>query len=318
MLSLANISSSGAATHYFEKDDYYLEGSSEHQSSSEWFGKGAEELKLSGEVEKKDFKDVLDGNLPNGVSLGRTENDKLVHAAGIDLTFSAPKSVSIQAEVHGDKKVLDAHRKAVINTLTYIEKNLIQTRKMVNGELVYEDVSNITASLFRHDTSRNQDPQLHTHCVLANAVRREDGEWRSAYFGKIFDNKKFLGQVYRSELAYELKQQGYDIRVTGNNSTFELENIPKGLIEVFSSRAKEIGEAAKEYDSVDAKLKAELTLKTRVHKQEVDKEILRSHWQETVKEYEAKQALELASQPAPSESQTKNKVFGYLEEKWQA
>jgi conjugative relaxase-like TrwC/TraI family protein len=316
MLSIANISSSGAATHYFEKDDYYLEGSAEHQSSSEWFGKGAEALKLSGEVEKKEFKDILDGNLPNGVSLGRTENDKLVHAAGIDLTFSAPKSVSIQAQVHGDKKVMDAHRKAVIKTLSYIEKNLIQTRKMVNGELVYEDVSNITASMFRHDTSRNQDPQLHTHCVLANAVRRDDGEWRSAYFGKIFDNKKFLGQVYRSELAYELKQQGYDIRVTGNNSTFELENIPKGLIEVFSSRAKEIGEAAKEYDSIDAKLKAELTLKTRVHKQEVDKEILRSQWQETVKEYEAKQAIELSNQPPQAEPKTR--VFSYLEEKWQA
>lgn len=316
MLSIANISSSGAATHYFEKDDYYMEGSAEHQGSSEWFGKGAEALKLSGEVEKKAFKDILDGNLPNGVTLGRAENEKLVHAAGIDLTFSAPKSVSIQAEVYGDKKVLEAHKKAVIKTLSYIEKNLIQTRKMVNGELVYEDVSNMTASLFRHDTSRNQDPQLHTHCVLANAVRREDGQWRSAYFGKIFDNKKFLGQVYRSELAYELKQQGYGIRVTGNYSTFELESIPKGLIEVFSSRAKEIEEASKDYDSVDAKLKAELTLKTRVHKQEIDKEILRSQWQETVKEYEAKQGLELAIQPPHAEPKTK--VFSYLEERWQA
>lgn len=318
MLSIANISSSSAATHYFEKDDYYVKDDPEHQSNSEWHGKGAEKLKLEGGVEKKDFKEVLDGNLPNGEEIGRKESNNKVHAAGIDLTFSAPKSVSIKAEVYGDKRIHEAHKKAIAGTLEYIEKNLVQTRMMVNGKLYYEDVNNITAALFKHNTSRNLDPQLHTHCVLANVVERKDQEWRSAYFGKIFDNKLFLGQMYRSELAFELKQLGYEIRVTGKDSNFELKEISQSLIDAFSSRSKEIEQAASEYESVDAKLKAELTLKTREHKQEVSKVDLFSKWQAVVNEHDIlHEKLTNAGLHANKASKLSERVIGYAQSKWQ-
>ena len=96
------------------------------------------------------------------------------NARGMDMTFSAPKSVSIKAEVYKDKRIYEAHKNAVIRTLEYVEKNLVQTRQMVNGKLRYEHVDNITVALFRHSVSRNLDPQLHTHCVLANVVERKD------------------------------------------------------------------------------------------------------------------------------------------------
>lgn len=314
MLSLANISSSSAATHYYEKDDYYAKDDAEHKSSSEWAGKSAEKLRLSGEVEKDDFRDILNGKLSNGEELGRKADGELVHAPGMDLTFSAPKSVSIAAEVHGDNRIYEAQRKAVLKTLEYIEKNLVQTRKMIDGKLVYEKADNITAALFRHGTSRNLDPQLHTHCVLANIVERADGEYRSAFFGKIFDNKLFLGQMYRAELACELKELGYDIRITGADSRFELQNTPDSLIRTFSTRSKDIANALEDFDNVSAKLKAEMTLRTRENKSEMGKELLQERWLEVVREHDM-----LHSKVPSSKFEEKTQAtIDYLGTKWQA
>jgi conjugative relaxase-like TrwC/TraI family protein len=314
MLSLANIKSSGAAAHYYENDDYYAKDSPEHKERSEWFGKGAEKLGLKGNIDKEDFKQVLEGDLPNGEVLGRQENSKRVHAPGIDLTFSAPKSVSIQAEVYGDTRIYAAHKKAVLTALDYVEENLVETRKTIDGELKYEKVNNITVAMFRHNTSRNLDPQLHTHCVLANAIERADKQWKSAFFGKIFENKKFIGQIYRAELAYELKQLGYELRITGKDSSFELKKIPEGLIKLFSSRSKEINNAAESIGVADAKAKAKLTLKTRNYKKDVSKEVLQVKWQETIRQYEATQENQVSNK---SEISAAPKVIDYLSNKWE-
>lgn len=289
MISISNVKSASHASHYYEKDDYYAKDSKEHQADSSWYGKGAKLLGLKGEIEQKSFKEILSGKLAGQAVLGRKEGEELVHAPGIDITFSAPKSVSIMAEVYQDKCIFEAQQKAVLKTLDYIEKNLVETRKMKDGVLMQEKVENITAATFMHHTSRNQDPQLHTHCVIANAVLRKDGEWRSAFFGNVFDDKLFLGQIYRSELALELKELGYELRIK-EKGLFELKNIDDGLIKAFSSRSKEIANASKQYDNVDAKLKAQLTLQTRQNKKEIDKATLQERWQETLNTYNKTQS----------------------------
>jgi conjugative relaxase-like TrwC/TraI family protein len=309
MISISNIKSAGKATHYYEKDDYYAKDDPEHKNGSLWHGKGASLLGLSSEVEKEDFQAILSGKLKNNVELGRKENDELIHAPGIDLTFSAPKSVSIMAEVHGDNRIYEAQKEAVLRTLDYIEKNLVQTRKMENGALVNEQVDNILVGAFRHHTSRNLDPQLHTHCVIANAVQRSDGQWRSAFFGKVFDNKLFLGQIYRSELAYQLDKMGYELKIK-ENGLFELKNIPDSLIKAFSSRSKDIASALEGYENVDAKLKARVTLQTRENKQEVSHEILQQKWQQTVRTH--------TTQIDTVHEAKHEGIRNYLENKWEA
>lgn len=309
MISVSNIKSAGKATHYYEKDDYYAKDDPEHKNGSLWHGKGVELLGLSGEVEKEDFKAILSGKLKDSIELGRKENDELIHAPGIDLTFSAPKSVSIMAEVHGDKRIYEAQKAAVLKTLDYIEKNLVQTRKMESGVLVNEKVDNITVGIFRHHTSRNLDPQLHTHCVIANAVQRDDGQWRSAFFGKIFDQKLFLGQIYRSELAYGLEKIGYELRIK-ENGLFELKDISDTLIKAFSSRSKDIASVLEGYENVDAKLKARVTLQTRDNKQEVSREILQERWQQTMREHIVQTNITPEAKPEG--------IRSYLESKWEA
>jgi hypothetical protein len=100
VLSVASVRSAGGAANYFAKDDYYV---GEHASEvSGWGGRGAAELGLSGEVEKQVFEDLLKGKLPDGEQIGDPERRR----AGIDLTFSMPKSASVLAYVAGDERCL--------------------------------------------------------------------------------------------------------------------------------------------------------------------------------------------------------------------
>jgi len=106
---------------YYEQDSYYAKDSSEHQKSSQWFGRGAKELGLFGAVAPKMFQSLLDGKVPNdGPQLGRMIEGKLVHDSGIDLTFSAPKSLSILAEIGPDRILRKIHDNAVKQTLSPI------------------------------------------------------------------------------------------------------------------------------------------------------------------------------------------------------
>lgn len=323
MLSIANISSSGAASSYYELDDYYAKDSEEHKGLSCWFGNGAKELGLKGQVEPGDFKAMLEGKLPNGIELGRTEGDKKIHAPGIDLTFSAPKSVSIMSEVGGDKRIYDAHNKAVLTALGWVQDNAVGTRVMRNGKLEVEKVGNITAAMFRHDTSRNMDPQLHTHCVLSNVVVREDKEWRSADFSKIFDNKMFTGQVYRTELAKGITELGYTVVPTHKDGRFEIKEVPAELVDAFSSRSKEIKEALANYEFVNAKTAENAALRTRFTKKEMDRDVLHDKWKEISNSlgFDAEEVSKAVSskENIPVRIEEKSKSYGdFLMRHWEA
>ena len=91
MLSISNVSDSKKSTDYFCKDDYYLneEAIKEHQLLSEWYGKGAAELGLTGNIIAKDYQDILSGKIASkNITLGKiNSNGELDHAPGIDLTF---------------------------------------------------------------------------------------------------------------------------------------------------------------------------------------------------------------------------------------
>lgn len=264
MLSVKKVQSSGKTTDYFAKDDYYASDNSNHQKFSSWYGKGAEELGLEGHVTSESFRNILEGSLPNGQKVGLNKSGQNVHDAGRDLTFSAPKSVSIMALVYDDKRLIEAHSQAVKNTLDEIEKNYFKTRVKKGGQISLESTGKLVAGIFQHELSRSLDPQLHSHAIIANATCDENGKWRSGHFDEIYDNKNFLGLIYRSELAALVKGLGYEITHTGKDCFFELTTVPKTLLDLFSSRSKKIREVA----GVNASQKEleKITLKTREDK----------------------------------------------------
>jgi conjugative relaxase-like TrwC/TraI family protein len=234
MLSVNNISSAQAET-YYSKDDYYLD------EKSEWHGKGAEDLNLIGEIKKEDWLLAVNGFDPNMNKLNHNagNSNKKNYRAGTDLTFSAPKSVSIAAL--NDKNIISAHEAAVSNVLNYIENNYSKTRVQKNGVSADENAKNLLIGKHLHLTSRELEPQLHTHSVVINSVLSEDGKRRSLKNDEILKNTKLLGLLYRNELAQNLQNIGYDINITDRKEGyFQLDSIDESLLDRFSTRRKQV------------------------------------------------------------------------------
>ena len=136
---------------------------------------------------------------------------------------------------------------------------------------------------FTHDTSRNLDPQLHTHAVIANMIRGGDGKWRTMTNEKLYSSKMLIGAMYRSELARELTSLGYGIEKTHADGRFEIAGVSREIVDAFSTRRAEI-EAAMEGRGLGSTagnqhLARRAALMTRAHKRDVDKGALRETWE---------------------------------------
>jgi conjugative relaxase-like TrwC/TraI family protein len=298
MLSLAKLTSSSGASSYYEIDDYYTKEEAQKQleDTTSFQGKLKEELNLPNFVDKDKFKDLLDGKVQtiNGKQeLGKTNKDSTKQrCAGTDMTFSAPKSMSILAEVLGKDELRQIHNDAVSTTLKYIEKNLITTQmgsRDSNGDFSVElqQTTKALFATFQHNTSRNLDPQLHTHAIAINITKRNgETKYRSTELKKIFENKMLLGAIYRGELASNLIQQGYEIKQNNIDGRFEIKNFPTELIEKFSTRRSEIEKILNQIGRDDAKSSATVTLRTRSRKVKTKQEVLNQEWNDTTKGFD--------------------------------
>ena len=176
--SIGAVASPSQGVSYYERDGYYAKDDPGHRAASAWAGKGTDELGLSGPVEPDVFTAILEGRVPDGPRLGRPgKNGEIVHRPGRDLTLSAPKSVSLAALIGGDMRVVDAHAQAVKRTLTWVERRVVETRMKDpgSGRMIRAGDQKAVIATFTHQTSRNLDPQLHTHAVIANMVQGADG-----------------------------------------------------------------------------------------------------------------------------------------------
>lgn len=293
MVSISSVSASQATHYYSEKDNYYS------KEQGQWQGKGAEIAGLSGEVSKEDLDNLLSGITPDGQQI-QNGGQNHEHRAAIDLTFSAPKSVSILSEVLDIGEVREAHEKAVSRTLEYVEENYAQARETHAGETKTVDTANLVIGKFNHDTSRELDPQLHTHCVVLNMTQRQDGQWRALEAGELFDNKMLIGQMYRNELACNLKELGYSITIN-DKGFFEIEGIDKSLLEHLSQRSEQIAQQVQVLkesgfypNANESKLKEIATLGSRAAKKDVSLEVVREAWAERLQERGVSEAAVLS------------------------
>ena len=288
--SIGVIASPSQGAAYFERDGYYSKDDPAHREASAWAGRGAAALGLSGPVDSAAFKAVLEGRVPDGPRLGKRGKDgEITHRPGRDVTLSAPKSVSLMAMVGGDERIVEAHDKAVTATLGWIEKNAVLTRMQApaTGAIVHADGQKVVAATFRHDTSRNLDPQLHTHAVIANMVQGEDSKWRTMVNDGLYRNKMAIGAIYRAELAQGLKGLGYGIEKSHADGRFEIAGVPREVIDAYSTRRVEIETAMEARGLGESKdnphLADRAALLTRAAKHDVDTAALRRTWQRQAK-----------------------------------
>ena len=279
MLSLAKVEGSDAAANYYEQTDDYYGG--EIREGTEWWGKGAELLGLSGPVNSRDFRRLLRGRIADGVEIHRGGSSR---RSATDLTLSAPKSVSIQAMIAGDRRLYDAHDRAVTKTLEFIEQRLATYRLTLGGETTSIPSGNILVARFRHELSREKDPQLHTHAVVLNATQRHDGQWRALDSQPLYFENMLLGALYRAELAREVRALGYGIRMTHLDGRFELNHINETQIAEFSGRSRQIeaglAQRGLTRESASARQLEAAALATRTRKSSFDAVELSKDWQE--------------------------------------
>ena len=265
----------GNIARYYTVGDYYTKGSGE---PSEWGGAIATELGLEGPVDPQTFKELLAGNV-NGQQLGRHRaGGEIEHHPGWDFAVNAPKSVSIMALVMNDDRILTAHEKAVGTALAYLEEHAA-LRRREDGEITYRTTGRLLFARFTEHASRELDPHLHTHVVVLNMTNESDGaSMASLETRAMFGEQMVAGQVYRNDLAHELRTLGYDIAFDPRRGLFEIIGVPKDLIADTSQRAAQIDAHAHEHGLSGQAARRQSFYQTRRAKDKVGLEALQERW----------------------------------------
>jgi conjugative relaxase-like TrwC/TraI family protein len=279
MLSVALVRSAGGAANYFAADNYYTRADADR--SGQWLGKAAEKLGLSGTIDPKTFEALLRGDLPDGSSVGRPGQ---VHRAGIDLTFSLPKSWSLLALVGGDRRILDAYKAAVIETLQWAERNAAQARVERGGTERLVQTGNLAIALYQHDTNRNQEPNAHFHAVVANVTQLPDGSWRALRNDKLWSLNTLLNSMTMARFRERVTELGYEPGPTLKHGNFEALGISREAVMAFSTRRQEVLAAAAKLDHRGLRAGVTAALMSRAPKAAIaDREALTGLWQDAAR-----------------------------------
>jgi len=249
MLSIGKLGK-GQERYYLDKvaegaEDYY---SGEGEVAGEWLGDPAEDLGLSGEVEAAQLEAMLTGRNPVDTEplVGMRGVPTNGSVPGFDLTFSAPKSVSLLWGLGGPVAALEvkaAHREAVGAALDYMQREACWTRRGAGGSEFVQGNGYLAAG-YVHRSSRNGDPQLHTHVLIANATKGPDGRWTRLYHPAIYDHAKTASYIYEANLRHELSRRlGVKWQPT-RKGIAEIAGFADEHLRAFSTRRAEILQAA--------------------------------------------------------------------------
>jgi len=287
-------SESAEQYHLQNQDNYYQK----EGDLGTWQGKGAEILGLNNKpIDSKTFKNLLEGKDIEGnnqiVNAKTNENGERIRAA-LDLTFSAPKSVSVIYEAalaNGDtslsNSIREIHESAVSTILKEIEEKYATARVTQNGDTKSKHTNNLVIAKFTHEIARPTkdrdklivDPSLHTHALILN-MTKINNERKAIESKEIFQNYIKMGQLYRNELASKLQELGFQIEVTDTNKGFfEIKGIDKNILKEFSKRSEQIDDLVTELkqqypNKSENELRQMAAWKTREWKGEINRKAL--------------------------------------------
>ena len=280
MLSVGIVAAGGIA-YYMESvgsgfDDYYARA-----EPGRWCGSGSNLLDLDSEVRSAQVDALAAGQNPGtgerlGVRVGKV--------VAFDLTFSAPKSVSILAELSESptrQETLRAHQAAVDATLRFIESEGVLVGRRGLGGARQVLTHGAVAAAFDHHTSRAGDPQLHTHLLVFNRAQGIDGRWAGLHGRRLFAWAKTAGYVYQAALRAELTERiGVSWKAPVNGMA-EIKGIPDSVLEEFSTRRAAIETVLAEKGFSTARAAQVATLASRPNKgADLDPDIQRSTWRD--------------------------------------
>ena len=239
MLTISKAIKAGQGEYYLSLagvDDYYTAGT---EPPGYWLGRGATALGLDGELNQEHFRRLLRGFSPD-------DDRKLVRnadherRAGWDLTWSAPKSVSVawsQADPATRERIEQCLRRAAAEAIAYLEAVAGISRRGEDGRI--HEAARLVLAAFLHSTSRAQDPQLHLHTILLNVGVRPDGTTGTLEPKGLYRHQMAAGTLFRAELAALLESE-LGLRARRENRAFELLGVDPELVAFFSKRRAQI------------------------------------------------------------------------------
>ena len=268
---------------------YYSEGG----APSEWLGSGAEAQGLAGAVDREELINGFLGQIKDGPDIssrgGKSADTDRRYA--MDMTLSAPKSVSLVALAGGDERLIAAHQEAVRVAMQYVESDMVYAR-LGKGGADSEFTGKAVIASYTHETSRTvdgiADPQLHSHNLILNQTQRKDGTWTSARVDFGHENEKFMAvdTIYKAELAKSVRAAGYEIEHTADG--FEIKGISRDQIESFSRRKEQIDKALEENgltrQTASARTRDNANTATRGNKSQLSDIDQRYEWRERLRE----------------------------------
>jgi conjugative relaxase-like TrwC/TraI family protein len=220
--------------------------------------------------------------LDTGSGEWREEQKRLAPVSGYDLVFSCPKSVSLLHALTGDERVRrqvsEAHEASWQAALAYLEREACVVRRGKGGT-VREHGEGFVAAAFRHRTSRAQDPHLHTHVIVANMARAEDGEWRALDGEALLKTYRLAGgYLYEAQLRHELKRRLGLEWTEPVKGMADLARVPEQAIRAFSTRRRSLVEHMEALGTEGFAAARVAALATREAKEQVDLPQLRERW----------------------------------------
>jgi conjugative relaxase-like TrwC/TraI family protein len=221
----------------YSRDEYYV-----RDGGGVWWSTGETIVRHDAEINKETFRDLCAGLDPTtGKPLVRGSGPG--HRAGWDITFSAPKSLSalwMSGDASQRAMLHDLHRAAVDDALRFLVQERLVEVRIGAGGYIREAPVDVIVGRFDHFTSREGDPNIHTHSVLMNVAGcRERNKYRTLEPEKLFEFQVVVGAAYRASLGRRLAENGWVLREAGRNQ-FEIASIPEKLIEAFSKRSHQI------------------------------------------------------------------------------
>ena len=229
----------GDAENYFDEhlsqNDYYAAG---EIRPGQWIGAGAERLELKSEVTREQFHALCENRNPEtGERLTQRQLKEGQRRVFYDFTCSAPKSVSVLAVTLADERLVTAHEEATRIAFRELE-TFAATRVRKQGGKKDRTTGNLVAASFTHTSSRELDPQLHTHFTVFNATF-DDSErsWKALQAGGMYDAIRYGTAVYRNELAKRVQQIGY--RIQPSKHGFQIEGVSDEVLKRFSKRSQQ-------------------------------------------------------------------------------
>jgi conjugative relaxase-like TrwC/TraI family protein len=226
------------------RDDYY---SGRGEAPGEWAGAGAQALGLEGRVSAGQFNALIAGSDPRYPAV-RLRDGPEPKVAALDLTFSAPKSVSVLFAIASEdvaRELVAAHEAAVRAAVGWLEDGTVQVRRGPGGH-AHLPGEGLIAAAYRHRMSRALDPQLHTHVVAANLTRGPDGRFTALHGAPLYRAAKTGGYLYQAHLRAEISERlGLDWGPVSKGAA-ELNGVPRAAVEEFSRRRHDMQRAAAE------------------------------------------------------------------------